>query len=142
MGEERFGWRKRGGWRSRRKRVTSLHLGGKISHICRARSVRRRSGCWYSLMRRRVGQANLWGWFRLLNHGLLQLLLCILQSSSFSSLSPLAASAQSPSTTLLLQIFSMLLLLVLELGRGSPACLTMLSLFACCWLNQDAPARP
>ena len=27
-------------------------------------------------------------------------------------------------------------------GGGSPACLTVLSLFARCWLNQDVPACP
>ena len=103
-------------WRSRRERVASFHLSSKIPHVCRARSVRGRSGCRYPLVGRRLGWASLLDWFRLLNHGLLQLLLRILLSVSLSSSSPLASSTQAPSTTLLL--------LVLELGG-----------LVSCWFN-------
>ena len=75
-------------------------------------------------MRRRLGQASLLIWFRLLNHGLLQLLLCILLSASLSSSSPFATSTQAPTTVLLLWIFSALLL-VLELWG-----------LVSCWFNR------
>ena len=109
------GWRRRevGSWRSRRERASSLHLGCEVPHICRAGSVGWRSGCWYPL---RVRGAGLWLLFRLLNNGLLQLLLRILLSTSLSSTSSLASTTQSPSTALLLRKISALLLLVLELG--------------------------
>ena len=92
------------------------HLTGEIPHIGRAGGIRGRSECWNPLMRR-LGWASLLVWFRLLNHGLLQLLLHILLSTSLSSSSPFVATTQAPSTALLLRRFSVLLLLVLEL-RG------------------------
>ena len=96
--------------------MSCFHLGSKVPHIGRARCVGRRSGCWNPLVRRRLGRASLLVWFRLLNHGLLQLLLRIFLSALLSSSSPFAASTQAPTTALLLRIFSALLLLVLELG--------------------------
>ena len=94
--------------------MSCFHLGSKVPHIGRARGVGRRSGYWNPL---RVRRASLWLLFRLLNSGLLQLLLRILLTSSLASSSPFAASTQAPSTALLLRKLSALLLLVLEL-RG------------------------
>ena len=120
MGEEGFCWLEGRSWRSR-EGTSSFHLCSKVSHVGRAGSIRGRSGGWYPLVRRRLGRASLLIWFRL-NHGLLQLLLCILLSASLSSLSPLASSTQAPSTTLLL--------LVLELG-GLVSCRFNCAEFVC-----------
>ena len=120
VGVEGFGGRSGNGWRDRRERLSCLHLGGKVPHIGRAGGVGRRSGCWYPLMRRRLGWASL-VWFRL-NRGLLQLLLRILLPSSLSSSSPFATSTQAPTTALLLLILELWGLVPCRFNRAEFVC--------------------